>query len=82
MSTFYANIKENKVYIHQRKEWPDWNWSLEAVFPLLSDIRYLQGQRFLPRKLPTGAWSLTLAPVGHILWNFPTGTCQCINRET
>ena len=32
------------MYIHQRKEWPTWNWSLEVVFPLLSNVRYLQGQ--------------------------------------
>ena len=32
------------MYIHQKKEWPNFTWSLEYVLPLLSNIRYLQGK--------------------------------------
>ena len=32
------------MYIHQKKEWPNWIWSLGTVVPLLSDVRYLQGR--------------------------------------
>ena len=31
------------MYIHQKKEWPDWTWSMESVVPILSDVRYCQG---------------------------------------
>jgi Fic family protein len=32
------------VYVHQKKEWPNWKWSMEIILPLLSDVRYLQGR--------------------------------------
>lgn len=31
------------MFIHQKKEWPDWTWSMKSVVPILSDVRYFQG---------------------------------------
>lgn len=33
-----------RIYIHQQKNWPDFQWDFEAVLPLLSSVRHKQGR--------------------------------------
>ena len=32
------------MYIHERKDWPDFTWDHAAITPLLSDVRHTQGR--------------------------------------
>jgi len=41
------------MYIHERKNWPDFTWDQGKLLPLLTDVRHLQG-RLLGRMEATG----------------------------
>src|SRR6266700_2969744 len=32
------------VYIHERKEWPEFKWDQTKLAPLLAEVRHLQGR--------------------------------------
>src|ERR1700685_601415 len=32
------------MYIHERKEWPEFHWDQAALADLLADVRHLQGR--------------------------------------
>lgn len=38
------NIRRLRIYIYQQKQWPHFTWDNEALLPLLSHARYLQGK--------------------------------------
>jgi len=40
--TFTANMR--RIYIYQKKNWPDFIWDFGAVLPLLSSVRHKQGR--------------------------------------
>jgi Fic family protein len=44
---FAATIAENTamaIYIHERKEWPDFSWKQEYISPILAQVRHHQGR--------------------------------------
>ncbi len=32
------------IYIHERKEWPEFKWDQAKLAPLLAEVRHLQGR--------------------------------------